>query len=302
MEYARIEIALVRRLWARPVRMPRAMPGPAFAVDIDPATLHVATTTLATRRLRRRSATPLAATDGTLAGVIVLRAGTVLVGARGTLGRVARLWVDRETMRVMHLLVRPSGAHASTLHVVPASSVTLAAPNRFTTGLDAGALAALPLYRPDGEILDDVRAAIASVLADPRARRNVKTHVDDGHVWLAGEVDTSDQVAFVIGALAPIRGVRAVTSDLVSQEDLAQTVEARLRAAANGSGTFNDVSTLTEHGIVYLEGSVPHQQARAEVERIALSVAGARVVVNNLRVEGEPPERNPGTGPLVRNR
>jgi osmotically-inducible protein OsmY len=300
MEYARIEIALVRQPWARPGQVPGAVPGPAFAVDIDPATLHVAATTLAARRLRKLGVAPAEALDVAVATRVA--AGTSLVGARGTLGRVARLWVDRETMRLMHLLVRPSGASAGTLHVVPAGSVTLAAPSRFTISLDAAALAALPLYRADGEILADVRAAIALALADPRARRNVKTHVDDGQVWVAGEVDTSDQVGFVNGAVAHIRGVRAVTSDLVSQEDLAQVVEARLRGAANGSGAFNDVTTLTELGIVYLEGSVPSHQARAEVERITLSVAGARVVVNNLRVEGEPPERNSGTGPLVRNR
>jgi osmotically-inducible protein OsmY len=200
------------------------------------------------------------------------------------------------------VLVRPNGAGGSTLHVVPAVLLTQIAPQRLTTSADANALAALPLYRADGEILADVRDAIAGVLADPRARRNVKTHVDDGHVWLAGEVDTTDQVAFVTRAIEHIRGVRGVTSDLISQEDLAQAVEARLRATANGSGTFSDVSTLTEHGIVYLEGSVPTPQARAAVERITLGVAGARVVVNNLRVAGEGPERNSGTGPLVRNR
>jgi osmotically-inducible protein OsmY len=300
MEYARIEISLVRQGWARPGRMPGAAPGPAFAVEVDPATLGIVATTLAARRLRKLGAAPAEATGET--GAERVSAGTSLVGARGALGRVARLWVDRETLRLMHVLVRPSGAHAGTLHVVPAGSVTLASSNRFTTSLDAAALAALPLYRPDSEILADVRAAIALALADPRARRNVKTHVDDGHVWVAGEVDTSDQVAFVNVALAHIRGVRAVTSDLASQEDLAQAVETRLRAAANGSGAFNGVTTLTEHGIVYLEGSVPTHQDRAEVERITLSVAGARVVVNNLRVEGEPPERNSGTGPLVRNR
>jgi osmotically-inducible protein OsmY len=300
MEYARIEIALVRKGWARPGRTRGVVPGPAFEVEIEPATQRILATTLAARRMRQLGTQPGApAVDPSAAHVV---AGAMLVGAGGSLGRVVRLWVDRESLRLMHVLVRPAGAHAGILHIVPAAEVTIAAANRLTTGLDAAGLAALPLYRADSEILADVRDAVAGVLADPRARRNVKTHVDDGHVWVMGEVDTSDQVAFVNRAIAHILGARAVTSDLVSQEDLAQTVEARLRASANGTGTFNDVTTLTEHGIVYLEGSVPSQHARAEVERITLSVAGARVVVNNLRVEGEPPERSSGTGPLVRNR
>src|SRR5690348_943983 len=101
MEYARIEIALVRRGWARPVPVPGAVPGPAFAVNVDPTTLHVAVTTLAARRLRKLGAAPPAALEGNVARGVAVKAGATLVGARGTLGRVARLWVDRETMRVM---------------------------------------------------------------------------------------------------------------------------------------------------------------------------------------------------------
>jgi osmotically-inducible protein OsmY len=300
MEYARIEISLVGRGFARPARVRGAVGGPAFAVEIDPATFRVVATTIAARRVRQlaaRASEPAGEPSAT-----PLTAGLPLIGVAGTLGRVARLWVDRESARLMHVLVQPAGATADTLHIVPAAHITAIEPARLTTELQAAHLAALPRYRADSDILTDVRDAIASVLADPRARRNVKVHVDDGHVWVTGEVDTSDQAEFVNRAIARIRGARWVTSDLVSQEDLAQAVETRLRAAANGASSFSDVSTLTEHGIVYLEGSVPTYEARAEVERITLGVAGARVVVNNLRVKGEPPERNPGTGPLVRNR
>ena len=55
-------------------------------------------------------------------------------------------------------------------------------------------------------------------------------------------------------------------------------------------------------GIVYLEGSVTSEQAREEIERIVLGVAGARVIVNNVHVNGELPLRGLGTGLLVRNR
>jgi osmotically-inducible protein OsmY len=300
MEYARIEITLIRKVIGRPSRVQGAVGGPAYAVAIDPATLRVVATTVAARRMRQLGLQASEAVSEP--STIALEAGLALVTSEGVLGRVAQLWVDRESVRLMDVLVQPIGASADTLHTVPAAHLTSIAPNRLSTGMKAAHLAALPRYRADSEILADVRDAIASVLADPRARRTVKAHVDDGHVWVTGEVDTSDQAEFVRSAVARIRGARWVTSDLVSQEDLAQAVEARIRAAANGAGSFGEVSTLTEHGIVYLEGSVPTQAARAEVERIALGVAGARVVVNNLRVAGDPPERNPGTGPLVRNR
>ncbi|HEV2235517.1 MAG TPA: BON domain-containing protein, partial [Ktedonobacterales bacterium] len=193
-----------------------------FAVEIEPATLAVVATTIAARRLRQLGA---GTSDGAAStSAVTLLAGARLVGARDTLGRVARLWVDRDTWRLKHVLVRPAGARGGTLHVVPANLLTQVAPRRITTTVDSRALAALPLYRDDAAILADVRAAIAGVLADPRARRNVKAHVDDGHVWLAGEVDTRDQVEFVTQAIGHQPGVRAVTSDLISQEDLAQMV------------------------------------------------------------------------------
>jgi osmotically-inducible protein OsmY len=149
----------------------------------------------------------------------------------------------------------------------------------------------------------DLRFALESVLADPRARRAVKVHVADGHVSLAGEVDTTDQARLAERAVLSVPGVREVTIDLVAQESLAAAVEGRIAAleAVAGNGHAH-IEVLAEHGIVYLEGTVSSARVRAEIERAALGVAGARVVVNNLRVDGEPPERATGTGPLVRNR
>jgi len=48
------------------------------------------------------------------------------------------------------------------------------------------------------------------------------------------------------------------------------------------------VRVLAEHGIVYLEGRVATKGLRAALERAALAVTGARVVVNYLEVELDP--------------
>ena len=93
MEYARIEIKLVRKGWARPIRLPGAVPGPAFDVEIDPASLRLVATTVSPRRMRQLGMSPGAgATDP---NAIRVAASTLLAGVRGPLGRVTQLWVDR---------------------------------------------------------------------------------------------------------------------------------------------------------------------------------------------------------------
>jgi osmotically-inducible protein OsmY len=161
----------------------------------------------------------------------------------------------------------------------------------------------LPIYRADALIAVEVRQALDETLTNPRARRAVKIHVDDGHVTLAGEVDTIEQVHQAEHAAATVAGIRGMTLDLAAQEALAAAVEARIATlAAASSNGHGPVRVLAEHGIVYLEGGVSSAQASREIERIALAAAGARVVVNNLYVNGELPGHGPGMGPLVRNR
>ena len=66
-------------------------------------------------------------------------------------------------------------------------------------------------------------------------------------------------------------------------ESLAERVERQLAATLAAQGANDaDVRVLAEHGIVYLEGSAPTQEASAALERAARAVAGARVVLNHL--------------------
>jgi osmotically-inducible protein OsmY len=301
MEYARVETSLTPRGWSRQACVRGAVAGPAHAIAIELTTLRAVYTVITHKRARQLGVPPgsLAAQEpGASASQVLVTVATRVAGPHGLLGRVAQVWVSRGTGSVTHVLVETREARSASVYILPAEAIVELAPKRLQVKLSPRDLRGLPLYRPDQSILAEVNASIAAVLADPRARRSVKVRVDDGHVLLSGEVDTTDQVNFVIQGVSGIRGVRGVDIDLVAQEELAANVESRIRALA----AYGDVTVLTEHGIVYLEGTVPSGEARSEVERIALSAVGARVVVNNLRVAGEPPDRGSGTGPLVRNR
>jgi osmotically-inducible protein OsmY len=204
-----------------------------------------------------------------------------------------------------HLLVREAAGlpRRGRERVVPVEYIESLSTESIALSIGAAHFRLLPEFRPDDAILADVQAALESVLADPRARRQVKVRVDDGQVTLGGEVDTVDQARLAERSVMAVPGVRAIVLDLVAQETLAAIVEERI--AALGAAIMNGhgpIAVFSEHGIVYLEGSVPTTQARQQVEQVALAAAGAKVVVNNLRINGDVPERGPGTGPLVRNK
>ncbi|MEO7003257.1 MAG: BON domain-containing protein, partial [Ktedonobacterales bacterium] len=141
-------------------------------------------------------------------------------------------------------------------------------------------------------------------LPGPQTQRVVKVRVEDGHVDLGGQLETSEQVAQAAQVVKTIHGVRGLTVNLIAQDAVQTQVEAMIAPVAReqqvGPGS---VRVQCEHGIVYLEGAVPTKAARAALERTALAAPGVRVVVNNLAVGDEPPpSRANGTGPLVRNR
>lgn len=296
MEYTRIEILLTTGGWSSPVMVAGAVAGHARGAYVDASTLAIQGTLVAKKRARdlERVAAPAVGSGG-----VEIKVRGRVRGPSGLVGHITRLWADRRTGHITHLLVRRGGAE----HIIPAALIEGIDPRWVMLKVTASQVAELPIFREDAAIEADVRAAVDSVLADPRARRAVKVRVEDGQVSLAGVVDTVDQARFAERAARAVPGVRVLVSDLVAQESLAADVEAVIAPlvaeAVNGHG---GVRVFTEHGIIFLEGSVRTARDREAIERAALGAAGVRVVVNNLYVNGEPPDRGIGTGPLVRNK
>lgn len=310
MQYARIEMLLGGGGGVQGLRITGPVGGQVRAAIIDPADLSVTHSILSRKRAQQLASRSAATSEpvhaSLLAGSQTITGATRVRGPQGgVLGNVSRLWVAQTTGRITHVLMRRRSGLFSRgpERVVPVELFEAVQHGGLMAKIGQREFDELPPYRPDNAIEADVHLALAAVLADPRARRGVKTHIDDGHVLLAGEVDTIEQVRFAERAILAIPGVRGLTVDLVALETLATEVEARVAALGipiqNG---HSQIQVLTEHGIVYLEGSVSSADVRTQVERAALSVAGAKVVVNNLQVNGEPPDRARGTGPLVRNR
>lgn len=309
MDFARVEMLLVRGAWPRGISVRGAVAGPALAVMLDPNTRMVTYTVVQPRRMRQLRAAngecDAPADNRESQNGVSITASTRVRGIDGPLGVLTRVWVDRASSCVTHVVVR---RHMGVLasgpeRIVPIDRVEDIRLGVITVKLDSTGFSDMPVFRSDSLIERDVNESLAAVLAEPRARRTLKVRVQDGFVTLGGEVDTLDQVRYAEHTVMRVQGVRGITLDLVAQEALAAAVEARLAAHSIASGDGpRRIQVLAEHGIVHLEGTVETQRSRSDAERVALTVAGVKVVVNNLRVEGESPERAGDTGPLVRNR
>jgi osmotically-inducible protein OsmY len=309
MDYARVEMLLVRGAWPRGISVRGAVAGPALAVIVDPNTRMVTHTVVQPRRMRQLRAAEdgygISADDRESQNGVSITASTRVRGVNASLGVLTRVWVDRASSCVTHVVIR---RHMGVLasgpeRIVPIDRVEEMRLGTILVKLDSTGFSDMPVFRSDSLIERDVNESLAAVLAEPRARRTLKVRVQDGFVTLGGEVDTLDQVRYAEHTVMRVPGVRGITLDLVAQEALAAAVEARLalQRIASGDGP-RSIQVLAEHGIVHLEGTVGTQRARSDAERVALTVAGVKVVVNNLRVDGESPERAGDTGPLVRNR
>lgn len=312
MQYTRGEMRLLPRGWGRGVLYVGPVAGAVRGVVVAPGTEVVAqmlvTHTLVPRQRGAPSLTGHAIGDARTPlppGHTRLTRGTRITRDGTTLGHVTRVWCDRLSLAVTDLLVSAPGGLFGTREerILPLALVAAISHDRIELSKGYTSLAELAIYRDDVSIERDVRLALAERIADPQARRAVKVRVEDGHVSLGGAVETVEVVTSARQAVAGVRGVRGYTNDLIALEALGQRVEVALaRLIAQGRLLDTRVRVLAEHAIVYLEGSAPSVAVRAALERTAISVPGVRVVVNDIAVDGEPPSRSTGTGPLVRNR
>ncbi len=305
MYYSRLELRFMSRGWTGGLLFEGAVDGLVRGVAIETTSRQIEYTLVQPNRgAKRRQAIAHSvgnAHTGLPADLVRITSRTRVEAGGSQVGWVSCVWCDRVSRELTHVLVQ--SRHSLLVHS-PERVVAL----RYVESLREGVLslktsvsgfAALPPHRSDGAILADVRLVFQSALPDPHARRAIKLRVDDAEVTLSGQVDTAEQRASAAHAAASVVGVRGVVNDIVITETLAAAVDAAIAAALPDQRSRGAVRVLSEHGIVYLEGRAANATERAALERIAIAVPGARVVVNNLLVEGESPERGRETGPLT---
>jgi uncharacterized protein YrrD len=229
--------------------------------------------------------------------------GGVLIGSTTqvetvdrSIGTIDRVLVDPESGRVTHFVVR-SGPFLAKHTIIPVDWAVKITPEQVRLAAHSEALRALPEYRPDDEIADEVIAALKGYPPirrllqgiesyepplSPYQEPTVRVRVEDGVVTLEGNVETSGHGSMAAGLAGQVPGVREVRNLLVADHDLEIAV-------ANALG--NDPRTRTVQarvesflGTVTLTGQTPDAEARVAAEHVAAGVPGVRKVVNQLRV------------------
>jgi osmotically-inducible protein OsmY len=272
-----------------------AVAGMVLGAVVAPDGLVVQQTVLASRMARQMH---LDEAETAPSGGVQLTAVTQVMaqGKPKQHGALARLWVERGTQRLTHILF--TLGHDT--RVVEVAQVAELNDKQIVLAETIKELREAPLFRDDAQLAGDVGTAIEQAVLDPRARRSLHARVEDGQVDLSGTLETQDQFDALFGAVKRIPGVRSVRSDIIITEQIADFVATAInQMRAKGKLDDNDdIEVLSEHQIVYLNGHVATLEKSAAVERETLGVAGVRLVVNQLHTaEAEKTERADPTSP-----
>jgi osmotically-inducible protein OsmY len=208
-----------------------------------------------------------------------LFAATTRVSAAGA--RLAGALVDRSTRRAGHLLFA-SGLLGAAMSAAPVSDVA------FEGGVLtlAAQTAALPPYRPDSELQQAVRDALAADqhLTDDD-RRALVVEVADAAAYLSGNIRTPQAEAHAAAAAAAVPGIAGVRNAIVNDHRLEIDVARALDAA--GLYRYGKLYVRSALGVVTLSGFLSSPAALDDVVRVASALPGVRSLDN--RVEARQP-------------
>jgi len=139
--------------------------------------------------------------------------------------------------------------------------------------------------RTDTELAHAVLNALNWDVEVPSDRITVR--VDEGWVWLEGEVEWPHEKAAAERAIRYLTGVRGVTNSLYSKSrafapDIRKRIEDAL--TRNAEADAKGISVETSDGTVTLRGTVRSWAERADAERAAWAAPGVTQVNDQLVV------------------
>jgi osmotically-inducible protein OsmY len=142
-----------------------------------------------------------------------------------------------------------------------------------------------PSERTDTEIGHQVKNALAWHIEIPQDR--ITARVENGWVWLVGDVDWQYQRLAATGAVRFLTGVKGVTNAIrikehVSADDVSLRIEAALSRSADA--VERKIEVQAKDGCVTLTGTVRTAGEREEAEYAAWSARGVTSVDDRIVV------------------
>ena len=142
-----------------------------------------------------------------------------------------------------------------------------------------------PAQTRGGRYDDEIRQAVAHLLASKSECKNVKAVVDDGVVTLTGSVELDSERHTVVALIRRIPHVEEVDNQilLAPPAPLDTVLYARVNRRLQDAG-YSHVSVHVHEGAVILQGNVRTERDRHSVVQLAWNTKGVKEVEAKLSV------------------
>lgn len=158
-------------------------------------------------------------------------------------------------------------------------SIGALAPGQISVSADEQLLRALPPYRSDQELQQEVEQIIFDLPFLHIDIKGLHTHVRDGVLHLEGNISSNLRGELVGDQVTGIQGLLGIQNHLIGDDTLAADIA---QALGQDERTHKQpIGVYPQLGVVRLSGSVANEQQKAAAREIALSFAGVRDVLTD---------------------
>ncbi|HEV2474047.1 MAG TPA: BON domain-containing protein [Chthonomonadales bacterium] len=164
-----------------------------------------------------------------------------------------------------------------------AEYVTALAPERVSVTIADDALNALPSYRSDAELQQDVEAVLFDFTPMHIDLKGIKARVLDGVLYLDGNISSSLRSDIAQDQVYGVEGLLEVKNNLLADDSLANDISQALAQDPRTRGL--SIGVYPRLGEVRLSGAARTAQQKAAAEEIARNVPGTRSVLNTLVID-----------------
>lgn len=236
-----------------------------------------------TLRVKRADVTTASAsnTQSTSSGVLLDHKSSVVVansGAKGTLTLVAAQPGNGELAYIVAHHLHP---RQDTL--LRTEFVTELANGQVTVTISDEELKALPPYRPDSELQQEVEDILFELTPLHIDMKGLNLRVLDSVLYLEGNISSTLRADLVMDQVMGIPGLVEIKNNLIADDTLAN----ELAMALGRDPRTRDlpIGVYPRLGDVRLSGSVHTGQQKSTADEIARNFPGVRSVINSLLVD-----------------
>lgn len=206
-----------------------------------------------------------------------------VAGAATSTGTLLMVAIHPENAELAYIVARHFKEGQDIL--IQQSYISAVAAGRVTVDIPADALMALPPFRPDAVLQQEVEAAIFDFAPLHIEMKGINARVLDSVLYLDGNISSVLRSDTVSDQVLSVQGLLEVKNNLVPDDSLA----ADLAMALGRDPRTSDlpIGVYPRLGVVRLSGAVHNSQQKAVAAEIARQFPGVRSVINDLVIDAK---------------